>query len=114
MTPDDLRLKRVMSFRDLAASELRAAEMLSQSLRGQSAYFLQQCAEKLARGVLEIEDVKVGPTHSITQLAQLMSAHPEFASRFKGLDELSPAATRYRYPGPSGEVRSIGEAQLKY
>ncbi|MBE7183744.1 MAG: HEPN domain-containing protein [Methylobacterium mesophilicum] len=112
MTPDELRLNRIAAFRDLASEELNAARLLARTHRGQSAYFLQQSVKKLARGILELEDTKVGPTHNIAQLAQLISAHEEFADRLRELDELSPAATRYRYPSPSGEVRSIDEARL--
>ena len=112
MTPQELKIRRVESFCVLAAKELSAAKMLSGEHREQSAYFLQQSVEKLARGLLEVSDVLVGTTHNIRQLAGMMVGHDALATRFIALDELSIAATRYRYPGPQGQLSDISEARL--
>ena len=112
MTPQDLKLRRVESFMALAVKELSAAKMLSGEHREQSAYFLQQSVEKLARGLLEVSDVLVGTTHNIRQLAGMMVGHDILAARFVALDELSIAATRYRYPGPQGQLSDISAPRL--
>jgi HEPN domain-containing protein len=114
MTAEELRRRRIESFRKLAFEEMSAAKMLSESHSGQSAYFLQQCVEKLVRGVLEIHDVPAGPTHQIAQLAYLLGKENVYAKRFAAFDELSVAATRYRYPGPHGEVRTMSAERLAH
>ncbi|WP_237151479.1 HEPN domain-containing protein [Oryzibacter oryziterrae] len=107
MTPEELRRIRVGAFHRLAAEELDAARLLATSHPAQAAYFLQQSVEKLARGVLEMLDVPVGPTHNIHQLALLMAGQDAWRDRFAALDELSVAATRYRYPGPKGTLGAM-------
>lgn len=113
MTPEELHLRRVRAFCELASQELQAARMLAPSLPGQAAYFLQQCVEKLARGLLEMNRVQVGPMHDIGRLASLLPADDVFAEDLKGMDVLSPAATRFRYPGGAGDVRTIQEPELR-
>lgn len=112
MTPHELRLRRVEGFRRIATEELSAAKLLSGEHRPQAAYFLQQTVEKLARGILEIDDIPVGPTHQIHQLSRMMKGREELASRFAKLDELSSAATKFRYPGPTGQVGDISDQRL--
>ena len=114
MTPEELRRRRVEGFRRIASEELSAAKLLSGELRSQAAYFLQQCVEKLARGILEIDDVPVGPTHQIHQLSRMMVGRDELAIKFAKLDELSSAATKYRYPGPLGQISEISEQRLVF
>jgi HEPN domain-containing protein len=113
VTPSELRIRRVAAFRKIAMEELSAAKMLSGEHRPQSAYFLQQAVEKLARAILEIDDVPVGPTHQIQQLARMMVGRSELVSRFVKLDELSSAATKFRYPGPTGNLSDISAAKLE-
>jgi HEPN domain-containing protein len=112
MTPEELQRRRVSAFRALAEKELEAARLLGPRHAGQAAYFLQQCVEKLVRGVLETRGIAVGPTHQILQLARMLGADDPLAATFAELDELSVAATRYRYPSPNGEVRSMKESDL--
>ena len=114
MTPHELRLRRVEGFRRIALEELSAANLLSGEHRPQAAYFLQQTVEKLARGILEIDDIPVGPTHQIHQLSKMIKGRDELASRFAKLDELSSAATKFRYPGPMGQVSDISEQRLTF
>ena len=113
MTPAELRSRRVLAFIKIAAEELGAAKMLSGQHRPQSAYFLQQTVEKLARAILEMDDVPVGPTHQIQQLARMITNRPELAEEFVKLDELSSAATKFRYPGPMGNISDIPAARLE-
>jgi HEPN domain-containing protein len=114
MTAEDIRRKRVSAFATLAVKELEAARLLMETHPEQAAYFLQQSVEKLLRGLLEMQKVASGPTHNIQQLASLLTDAGEWSERFKALDELSVAATRYRYPGPHGNLGSIDRHRLGF
>lgn len=114
MNAEDIRRKRVSAFATLAVKELEAARLLMETHPEQAAYFLQQSVEKLLRGLLEMQQVASGPTHNIQQLASLLTDAGEWSERFKALDELSVAATRYRYPGPHGNLGSIDRHRLGF
>jgi HEPN domain-containing protein len=88
----------------LANEEMRAAEMLLQTLPRQSAFFQQQAAEKLVRAVLEVEGVPAGPTHNLRALTDLLKADNPTKPEFLAVDEWSSAATRFRYPTGSGST----------
>ncbi|UVC11451.1 HEPN domain-containing protein [Rhizobium sp. TH2] len=113
MTPEELQRLRVKSFLQLAREEFEVALELREAHRRQAAYFLQQSVEKLLRGVLETESVPVGPMHNLRGLADLLPKGHPLNARFVELDELSPAATRYRYPSPRGTVADFDEGRLK-
>ena len=72
MTPEELQRLRVKSFLQLAREEWEVALEIRGKHRRQAAYFLQQCVEKLLRGVLETESVPAGPMHNIRGLADLL------------------------------------------
>jgi HEPN domain-containing protein len=74
VTASDHRRRRIASFLMLANEEMRAAEMLLQTLPRQSAFFQQQAAEKLVRAVLEVEGVPAGPTHNLRALEGVVVA----------------------------------------
>ncbi len=114
MTPQELRRRRVEGFRQIATEELGAAKLLAAEHRSQATYFLQQTVEKLARAILEIDDVPVGPTHQIHQLSRMMTGRDDFAEMFAKLDELSSAATKFRYPGPTGKIGEISEQRVSF
>ena len=96
--------KRIAAFLRLAEEELRAAQMLARNAPRQSAYFCQQCAEKLARAILADAGVPFGPGHNLSQIAgALPDGHP-WKSKINALDKHSPAATRFRYPSPTGRL----------
>lgn len=112
MTPEDLQRLRVRSFLQLAKEEYEVAMELRATHRRQAAYFLQQSVEKLLRGILETASVPVGPMHNIRGLADLLpDGHPLF-QKFLDLDELSPAATRYRYPNPRGTLADFDDRRF--
>ncbi|MCO5729936.1 HEPN domain-containing protein [Rhizobium sp. SSA_523] len=112
MTPEQLRQQRVRSFFQLAQEELAVALAIKAQHHRQAAYFLQQCVEKLLRGVLEMEQVPAGTMHNIRGLVDLLPQGHMMAERFLELDVLSPAATRYRYPGPKGTVADFDKRQF--
>ena len=106
MTAEDHRRRRISSFMTLAREELNAAAVLPKENERQAAYFQQQAVEKMLRAVLEAEDVSVGPTHNIGDLAGRLPAGHTLRGEFCRFDGLSVAATRYRYPGGSGRLAS--------
>jgi len=87
--------------------------MLLETLPRQSAFFQQQAAEKLLRAVLEVEGVPAGPTHNLRTLADLLEAKHGMREEFIAVEELSSSATRFRYPGGSGDAPSVSANLLK-
>lgn len=94
--------ERIAAFLQLAEEELTAARSLAKTARRQSAYFCQQCAEKLARAILAHEGALFGTGHNLGQMAAALPAEHPWRAKLNALDKHSPAATRYRYPGPTG------------
>jgi len=113
MTPEELQKLRVKSFLQLAREEFEVALELREKHRRQAAYFLQQSVEKLLRGILETESIPAGPMHNIRGLADLLPKGHALHARFVELDELSPAATRYRYPSPRGTVSDFDDRRMQ-
>jgi HEPN domain-containing protein len=96
--------EREAAFMKLAQEELAAARSLSATGRRQAAYFCQQSAEKIARAILTRAGVPFGTGHNLGQMASaLPEAHP-WRDKLRSLDKHSPAATRFRYPGPTGRL----------
>lgn len=95
---------RITAFLRIAQEELDAARALRVTGPRQSAYFCQQCAEKIARAILAHASALFGTGHNLGQMAaSLPDGHP-WREKLRGLDKHSPAATRYRYPGPTGRL----------
>jgi HEPN domain-containing protein len=107
MAASDHRRKRISAFLQLADEEMRAAQTLLTSLPRQSAFFQQQCVEKLLRAVLESSDVPAGPTHNLRTLTDLLPSDHAMHSTFLAFEEFSSSATRYRYPSGSGDAPEI-------
>jgi HEPN domain-containing protein len=95
--------RRIAAFFDLADRGLKSAEILFRDGQFEdAAYFAQQIVERVARALLTKAGVPFGTSHNLGQMASaLPDAHP-FKSRINGFDALSSAATKYRYPTPSG------------
>lgn len=113
MTVSGLRRRRIATFLTLAIEEMKAAEMLLQTLPRQSAFFQQPAAEKLLRAVLEVERVPAGPTHNLRTLIDLLDADNAMRAEFLAVEEWSSAATWFRYPSGSGDAPSVSSAVLK-
>src|SRR5262245_49020719 len=96
--------ERASAFIQLATEELAAAKGLSSTGRRQAAYFCQQAAEKIARALLADAGVLFSTGHNLGQMAAALPAEHPFRARLNALDKHSPAATRYRYPGPTGRL----------
>jgi HEPN domain-containing protein len=86
----------------LASEEEMAARKLAVDLPRQAAFFAQQSVEKLVRAIIEAEDLKAGISHSIRDLSGILPDSNPMKLRFVEHQDLSAAATRYRYPLGSG------------
>lgn len=99
--------RRVAAFMKIGAEELQAAGRLLADFPDQSMFFLQQSAEKFLRAVIEAEGKTASITHNIRVLADILGEdHPLFPT-FVDLQDLSSAATRYRYPTSSGNIMQL-------
>lgn len=96
--------RRIAAFLRLAEEELRAARLLSQGAPRQASYLCQQCAEKIARAILTEAGVPFGTGHNLGQMAAALPHEHPWLAKIASLDRLSPAATRFRYPAPSGRL----------
>jgi HEPN domain-containing protein len=96
--------RRIAAFLQLAQEEMRCAAMLVDAAPRQSAYFCQQCAEKIARAVLAAEGIPFGPGHNLGQMAAALPELHPWREKLAALDKHSPAATRFRYPSPVGRL----------
>lgn len=95
---------RVAAFLIIADEERTAARALLAGHPRQAAYLRQQAAEKAARALLEHAKVPFGTSHNLGQMAEALPASHPLRTRVMDLDVLSPAATRYRYPSPTGRL----------
>ena len=96
--------ERIAAFLQLAHEELTAARNLSTSGRRQAAYFCQQSAEKIAPAILAHAGVLFSTGHNLGQMAAALPPDHPWRDKLNALDKHSPAATRYRYPGPTGRL----------
>jgi len=113
VTAADHRRRRIATFLTLADEEMKAAEMLLETLPRQSAFFQQQAAEKLLRAVLEVEGIPAGPTHNLRTLMDLLKVGHAMDAEFQIAEEWSSAATRFRYPAGSGDAPKVSSAVLR-
>ena len=95
---------RIAAYLVIADEERTAARSLLHSHPRQAAYLCQQAAEKAARALLEHAKVPFGTSHNLGQMADALPPDHPLRSQVMALDVLSPAATRYRYPSPTGRL----------
>ena len=108
MKSDAVKQRRIKSFLLIAREEIQASEKLSADQPRQAAYFLQQAVEKLVRAALEHADIAVGVGHNIQFLSNSLPQGHSLKERFFEFDDLSPVATRFRYPSSEGHMSEIG------
>lgn len=94
--------RRLSSLVTAAERDIGAAHRLLPDMPDQAIFHVQQAAEKLTRAVCESEDLLVGRTHNIGQAASMLPDGHVFKEDLLGLDNLSAAATAWRYPSPGG------------
>jgi HEPN domain-containing protein len=103
--------ERIAAFLQLAQEELTAARSLHATGRRQAAYFCQQSAEKIARAILAHAGVLFSTGHNLGQMAAALPLDHPWRDKLNALDKHSPAATRYRYPGPTGRLAEPPSAE---
>jgi HEPN domain-containing protein len=97
--------KLIVSYFQLAEEGLKTANILLQADQFRDAtYFAQQVTERIARALLTHAGRAFGTAHNLGQMAETLPEDHPFKSRIKALDELSTAATKFRYPSPTGRL----------
>lgn len=99
--------RRLAALVTAAVRDIGAAHRLLPDMPDQAIFHVQQAAEKLTRAVCEREGIAVGRTHSIGQAAAMLPDGHVFKEDLLGLDNLSAAATAWRYPSPGGWFPAI-------
>lgn len=97
--------KLIASFFELADDGLKTANILFREDQFRdAAYFAQQVAERVARALLTHAGKPFGTSHNLGQMADALPVDHPFKVRIKAFDQLSPAATKFRYPSPTGRL----------
>ena len=94
--------RRLSALMTAAERDIEAARRLLPEMPDQAIFHAQQAAEKMTRAVCEGEGLAVGRTHNIGQAAGSLPDGHVFKEDLLGLDNLSAAATAWRYPSPGG------------
>ncbi len=94
--------RRLSALMIAAERDIEAARRLLPEMSDQAIFHAQQAAEKMTRAVCEGEGIAVGRTHNIGQAAGSLPDGHVFKEDLLGLDNLSAAATAWRYPSPGG------------
>jgi HEPN domain-containing protein len=89
------------------ADDLDAARRLAAPPANRlAAYHLQQAAEKLIKAVLVHRKVHPGLGHRIDVLVGMLDPSDPRQPLLDPLDRLTPYATTYRYPSPTGRLKA--------
>lgn len=94
--------RRLAALATAAERDIAAAHRLLPDLPDQAIFHAQQAAEKLTRAVCEREGIAVGRTHNIGQAAAMLPDGHVFREDLLSFDNLSAAATAWRYPTSGG------------
>ena len=70
-----------------------------------AAYHLQQAAEKLIKAILVHRRIHPGLEHRIDVLVGMLDPSDPWHPLLDPLDRLTPYATTYRYPSPTGRLK---------
>lgn len=65
----------------------------------------------LARAILTAAAIPFGPGHNLGQMAAALTAGHAWREKLRPLDKHSSAATRFRYPSPTGRLFDPPSAQ---
>src|SRR5271169_4915905 len=95
---------RIEAFMTLAEEELHSAQILAVGAPRQSAYCIQQAAEKATRALLTAAGIPFGIGHNLGLMASALPVGHSLKQRVAGLDRHSGAATLFRYPSPAARL----------
>ena len=95
----------ILAYLQAAADDLDAARRLASPPNRLAAYHLQQTAEKIVKAILIDRAVQPTAEHRIDLLVDRLPAGDAWVPRLRPLDRLTPFATSYRYPTPSGRLK---------
>lgn len=95
---------RAAAFLALAREDLAVAKQVCEAFPRHADFAVQQAAEKLVKAVLVLENTAAPPTHQIGYLAARLPPEHPLRADLVALDDLTPAATMYRYPSPGGRL----------
>lgn len=98
--------KRTAAFFRLAESGVVSANaLLKASQFEDTALYIQQIVERVARALLTHADIPFGTSHNLAQMAESLPKGHEFKERVRRFDEFSTAVTAFRYPSPTGRLK---------
>lgn len=104
---DDERLQLVAGYIRAAERDLKAAEMMTTSQDEDvaviAAYHVQQCAEKLAKGIAAARGYLVTKEHRLSENIRPLASEP-LAAPLAEFVRYDKYATTTRYPSTSGKL----------
>ena len=102
----------VFAYLQAAADDLDAARRLAVPPNRLAAYHLQQTAEKIVKAILIDRAIQPTAEHRIDLLVDRLPAGDDWVPRLRPLDRLTPFATSYRYPTPSGRLKDAPAVEV--
>jgi HEPN domain-containing protein len=97
--------RKASTFLALAEADLAHAKDNIRSHPRHAAWSIEQAAEKLIKAILTAAGAEYPATsHQLDDLVRRVPAGNPFRPDLLELTRLTPAATRYRYPTPRGDV----------
>lgn len=98
----EVRASFVTAWMEKAVADLEMARKLAEDDRFPDgvAFHAQQATEKAMKALLTKQGIEFSKTHNLARLQILIDdIDAEIGSRLVGVDELTPYAVTYRYPG---------------
>ena len=97
--------RQALALLTVAEEDLSAARKLCEPLPRQAAFHVGQAAEKLVRAVLLQEGVHdIGRHHQIDLMIERLPLDSEWLAELSDFADFAAYNTRFRYPGPSGNL----------
>jgi HEPN domain-containing protein len=94
-----------------AESDLKLAEIAirrDDPVTDGAIYHTQQCAEKALKGFLAYHRSEIRKTHDLVELVdQCIAFDPVFKSLLSVADDLTPQATKFRYPNDFAVIDDV-------
>ena len=98
--------QRTAAFFKLADRGVASAHALLKAEQFEdTALYIQQIVERVARALLTHAGIPFGTSHNLAQMSAALPKDHVFSERIRQFDEFSTAVTAYRYPNPSGHLK---------